>query len=56
MRDVAVALAAAMLMMSPSYLASIAMHRLNIEISVVAIMSLALFLVGAFLLARLLRR
>jgi len=49
------AVAGAGLMMSPSYLASILMHRLNLEIAEAAIVSLAIFLLGAFLLLRVIR-
>jgi hypothetical protein len=41
--------------MSPSYLAEVLMSRLKMEISVVAVLSLGIFLVGVFLLVRLLK-
>jgi hypothetical protein len=54
-RDAVIALLAAALIMAPSYLASIMESRLKIDISIVAVMSLAIFLVGVFLLVRLLK-
>ena len=45
-------LVAAALIMSPSYLSLVVLHRLKLDISVVALMALALFLVGVFLLVR----
>ncbi len=55
MRDVLLAVVAAVLIMSPSYLSRIVIHRLNVDMSILAVMSLALFLVGVFLLLRVLR-
>ncbi len=55
MRDVLLAVVAAVLIMSPSYLSRIVIHRLNIDVSILAVMSLALFLVGVFLLLKVLR-
>ena len=55
MRDVGLAIVAAALIMSPSYLSRILLHRLNIDVSILAVMSLALFLVGVFLLVKVLR-
>jgi hypothetical protein len=52
-RDVVHGIVAAALVMSPSYVGNIALHRLKLEISVVALVSLALFLVGVFLLLKL---
>lgn len=51
-RDVLLILLAAALIMSPSYLSLIAFHRLKLDISIVAVMALALFLVGTFLLVK----
>jgi hypothetical protein len=54
-RDAVIGLLAAALIIGPSYLASIMESRLKIDISIVAVMSLAIFLVGVFLLVRLLK-
>jgi len=54
-RDAVIALLAAALIISPSYLASVMVAQLKIDISIVAVMSLAIFLVGVFLLVRLLK-
>ncbi len=54
-KDVVMVLLAAVLIMSPSYLSSIILHRLKLDISVVAVLALALFLVGIFLLVRVVR-
>jgi len=54
-RDAVIGLLAAALIIGPSYLASIMESRLKIDISIVAVMSLAFFLVGVFLLVRLLK-
>lgn len=51
-RDVLLVLVAAALIMSPSYLSLVLLHRLKLDISLVAVMALALFLVGAFLLVK----
>lgn len=51
-RDVLLVLVAAALVMSPSYLSLVLLHRLKLDISIVAVMALALFLVGAFLLVK----
>jgi hypothetical protein len=50
-----VAVVSAAMIMSPSYLADILLSRLKVPISVAAIFALAVFLVGIFLLIRLLR-
>ncbi len=55
MRDVLLAVVAAVLIMSPSYLSRIVIHRVNIDVSILAVMSLALFLVGVFVLLKVLR-
>jgi len=51
-RDALLVLVAAALIMSPSYLSLALLHRLKLDISLVAVMALALFLVGAFLLVK----
>lgn len=51
-RDVLLVLVAAALIMSPSYLSLVLLHRLKLDISLVAVVALALFLVGAFLLVK----
>lgn len=51
-RDVLLVLVAAALIMSPSYLGLVLLHRLKLDVSLVAVMALALFLVGAFLLVK----
>jgi hypothetical protein len=51
-RDVLLVLVAAALIISPSYLSLVLLHRLKLDISIVAVMALALFLVGAFLLVK----
>ena len=53
--DFVLILVAAALIMSPSYVSIIVLHRLNLDISIVALMALAMFLVGVFLLLRVLR-
>jgi hypothetical protein len=45
----------AAMIMSPSYLAGILMSRFKVEISVAAILALAVFLIGILLMVRLLR-
>lgn len=55
MRDAVFVILAAALVMSPGYLASIVLHRLNLDIALVVIISLALFLSGIFLLLRVLK-
>jgi hypothetical protein len=54
-RDALLVLVAAALIISPSYLSLILLHRLKLGISFVAVMALALFLVGAFLLVKVVR-
>ena len=53
--DVLLVLVAAALVMSPSYLSLVLLHRLKLDISIVAVMALALFLVGAFLLVKIVK-
>jgi hypothetical protein len=55
MRDVIMVLVAAALIVSPSYLSSIILHHLKLDISIVVVIALALFLVGVFLLVTVLR-
>ncbi len=50
-----VALSSAFMIMSPSYLADILINRLKMPMSAAAIFALAVFLVGIFLLIRVLR-
>ncbi|MGA8856582.1 MAG: hypothetical protein WB643_05380 [Candidatus Bathyarchaeia archaeon] len=54
-RDALLVLVAAALIMSPSYLSLILLHRLKLDISLVAVMALALFLVGVFLLVKIVK-
>jgi len=54
-RDVILVILAAGLMILPSYLGSLAVSRFNITVSIAAVVSLLMFVAGAFLLARLLR-
>jgi hypothetical protein len=51
-RDVFLVLIAAALIMSPSYMSLVALNRLKVGVSIVALMALALFLVGAVLLVK----
>jgi len=53
MRHVVIALVAAALVMSPSYLADIMLKRLKLQIAAVAVIALALFLIGVYLVVRL---
>ena len=41
--------------MSPSYFSLILLHRTHLDISIVAIFAVALFLVGAFLLVKVIK-
>jgi hypothetical protein len=52
MRQVFLVIAAAALMFSPTFIARTVYHRLGGDISMVAIMALALFLVGAIILLK----
>jgi Ca2+/Na+ antiporter len=52
MREVGIVLAAAALVMIPSYIGRIELNRLKIPISIVAVTCFALFLVGVFLLTK----
>ena len=53
--DVLLVLVAAALIMSPSYLSLLLLHRLKVDVSIVAVIALALFLVGAFLLVKIVK-
>jgi hypothetical protein len=55
MRDVAIVMAAAALIMIPSYVGRVELDRLKVPISIVAVTSLGLFLVGVFLLTKVLK-
>jgi hypothetical protein len=54
-RDALLVLVAAALIMSPSYLSLILLHRLKLDISLLAVMALALFLVGVFFLVKIVK-
>jgi len=45
-------LVAAVLIFSPSFISRMILHRSNLDISVVAVVALVLFLVGVFLLLK----
>jgi hypothetical protein len=51
-RNALLVVVAAALIMSPSYFSLLALHRTQLGVSVVAPIALALFLVGAFLLVK----
>jgi len=53
--DAMVAIVSVVMIMSPSYLADLLMSKLKVPISAAAIVALVVFLVGIFLLIRLLR-
>jgi hypothetical protein len=53
MRHALIAIVAAALMVTPSYVAYVVLHRLKLDIGVTAVVSLVLFLIGVFLLVRL---
>ena len=55
LRQAFLVIVAAALMFSPTFIARIVDHRLGADISIVAVMSLALFLVGTFLLLKVLK-
>jgi hypothetical protein len=55
MIHVALAIVAAALIMSPSYLADIMLKRLKLPIAAVAVISLALFIIGVYLVVRLVK-
>jgi hypothetical protein len=55
LKNVILALLAAALIMSPSYLAAQMTSRLKLDISIVAIVSLAIFLVGLLVLVKVLK-
>jgi hypothetical protein len=55
LRQAFLVIVAAALMFSPTFIARIVYHRLGADISIVAVMSLVLFLVGTFLLLKVLK-
>jgi ABC-type Mn2+/Zn2+ transport system permease subunit len=55
MRDVVVAIISAAMIVTPSYVAYIMTGRFRIEISITAVLAIAMFLVGVFLMIRLLK-
>jgi hypothetical protein len=55
MVHVVMAVVAVVLIMSPSYLADILIRRVKVPIAGVAVASLALFLVGVYLVVRLVK-
>ena len=55
MRQVVMAVVAAVLVISPSFLARILLAHTKVSIAIVAIVSLAIFLVGAYLIITLLK-
>lgn len=55
MREVAIVLAAVALVMIPGYIGRIELNRLKIPISIVAVSCFALFLVGVFLLTKVMK-
>jgi hypothetical protein len=54
-RDAVIAILAAAMIMSPSYLAYILLNRFNVGLQTVAVLAMAVFLVGVFLLVNLLK-
>jgi hypothetical protein len=48
-------LVAAVLIFSPSFISRMILHRSNLDISVVAVVALVLFLVGVFLLLKVIK-
>ena len=54
-RDVILAIVAAALVMSPSYLARIELSRFNFQLPMIAVSSFALFVIGVFLLLKTLK-
>jgi hypothetical protein len=54
-RDAFVAITSAAMILAPSYVADILIGRLRIAVSIAAVLSIAIFLVGVFLLVRLLK-
>jgi hypothetical protein len=51
-REALLVIVAAALMFSPTFIARSAYHRLGADISILAVLALAIFLVGAFILLR----
>ena len=54
-RDVILAIVGAALVMSPSYLARIELNQFNFQLPMIAVSSLALFVIGVFLLLRVMK-
>ena len=54
-RDALLVVVAAALMFSPTFIARSAYHRIGGDISVIAIMALAIFLVGTFIFLKIVR-
>ena len=54
-RDALLVVVAAALMFSPTFIARSAYHRIGGDISVIAIMALAIFLVGTFILLKIVK-
>jgi ABC-type Mn2+/Zn2+ transport system permease subunit len=55
MRDVVMAILAAAMIVTPSYISYIMTGRFKVEISIAAVFSIIVFLIGVFLLVRLLK-
>jgi len=51
-RDALLVVIAAALMFSPTFIARIVYHRLGADISIIALMALAIFLIGTFMLLK----
>jgi hypothetical protein len=54
-RDAVLVIVAAALVMSPSYLARIELNQFNFQLPMIAVSSLALFVIGVFLLLRVMK-
>jgi hypothetical protein len=54
-RDAIVAITSAAMIIAPSFVADILIGRLRVAVSIAAVLSIAIFLVGVFLLVRLLK-
>lgn len=52
---VVLAIVSGVMIVSPSYLADLLMSRLKVPVSIAAVIALAIFIVGVFLLIRLLK-
>lgn len=51
-RDALLVVIAAALMFSPTFIARMVYHRLGADISIIALMALAIFLIGTFMLLK----